>query len=381
MHRPPPIVRLIVLVVVVAIVGVGAWYYLNQQSAAAGPLTASGTMEADSVTIAPLLAGRVTEVIAEEGAPVQAGSPLVKLDGATLEAQRGQLAAQVAAATASATALEQNTAVLDQQIAAADANVASAQANLELLEAGPSDEQLAVAQANVDAAQVAVDNLDANYADLSSSARDTPAGKALKLQRDSARAALDTAIAQQQLTSAGARPEQITAAGAQVDAAQAQADALRAQKEGLADQVDAAKAQASAAQASLDALDTQIAQLTLVSPIDGVVLTRSIEPGEFAAPGAALMAVGALDDLKLTVYVPEDRYGALSLGQQASVSVDSFPGETFTASIARIADQAEFTPRNVQTVEGRKSTVFAIELDVPNADGRLKPGMPADVVF
>jgi len=381
MHRPPPIVRLIVLVVVIAVVGVGAWYYFNQNNAAAGPLTASGTVEADSVTISPQMPGRVTAVMVGEGASVQAGDTLVTLDDSTLQAQRGQLAAQVAAAGASATALEQNAAVLDQQIAAAEANAAAAQANLDLLEAGPSAEQLAVAQANVDAAQVAVDNLDANYDDLSSSARDTPAGKALKLQRDSARAALNTALAQQELTQAGARREQVDAATAQVDAAQAQAAALRAQKDGLTDQVDAANSQAAAAQASLDALDTQISQLTLISPIDGIVLTRSIEPGEYAAPGAALMTVGALGDLKLTVYVPEDRYGALSLGQQATVSVDSFPGETFGASIARIADQAEFTPRNVQTVEGRKSTVFAIELDVPNSDGRLKPGMPADVVF
>jgi hypothetical protein len=63
------------------------------------------------------------------------------------------------------------------------------------------------------------------------------------------------------------------------------------------------------------------------------------------------------------------------------MSVDSFSGETFEATVIRIADQAEFTPRNVQTEEGRKTTVFAVELSVANPEGKLKPGMPADVDF
>lgn len=93
------------------------------------------------------------------------------------------------------------------------------------------------------------------------------------------------------------------------------------------------------------------------------------------------MILAKLDDLKITVYIPEDRYGSVKIGQQAQVFVDSFPGETFTGVVVSIADQAEFTPRNVQTEEGRRTTVFAVELKVENPDGRLKPGMPADVSF
>jgi len=81
------------------------------------------------------------------------------------------------------------------------------------------------------------------------------------------------------------------------------------------------------------------------------------------------------------VYVPEDTYGRVKLGQTAKMTVDSYPGVFFNASVVHIADQAEFTPRNVQTVEGRRTTVYAIKLDVPNPDGKLKPGMPADVSF
>jgi HlyD family secretion protein len=110
-------------------------------------------------------------------------------------------------------------------------------------------------------------------------------------------------------------------------------------------------------------------------------LTRNIEPGEFVQPGSVAFSMADLDDITITVYVPEDRYGQISLGQQAHVTVDSFPGETFAAEVIHIADQAEFTPRNVQTVEGRSSTVYAIKLKVMNSNGKLKIGMPADVLF
>jgi len=115
------------------------------------------------------------------------------------------------------------------------------------------------------------------------------------------------------------------------------------------------------------------------SPIDGVVLDRLIEPGELTIPGSTLMNVGDLNNLTLTVYVPEDRYGQVYLGQTYPVTVDSFPGVVFDGMVSHIADQAEFTPRNVQTVEGRKNTVFAIRLSLTNTTQDLKPGMWADV--
>jgi hypothetical protein len=94
-----------------------------------------------------------------------------------------------------------------------------------------------------------------------------------------------------------------------------------------------------------------------------------------------VITLGQLGQLKITVYVPEDRYGGIDLGETARVTVDSFPGEAFSATVVHIADQAEFTPRNVQTAEGRKTTVFAVELEIENPEGMLKPGMPADVCF
>ncbi len=135
------------------------------------------------------------------------------------------------------------------------------------------------------------------------------------------------------------------------------------------------------AEANLALLDTQLKKLIVYAPMDGVILTRNVEPGEFVQPGAAAITMANLSELTITVYVPEDRYGEISLGQQVTVTVDSFPNQTFSATVSSIADQAEFTPRNVQTVQGRSATVYAVKLKVSDPEGKLKLGMPADVVF
>jgi multidrug resistance efflux pump len=137
------------------------------------------------------------------------------------------------------------------------------------------------------------------------------------------------------------------------------------------------------AEANLALLDTQIAKLTVYAPSDGTVLMRSIQPGEFVQPGSIALTLANLGELTITVYVPENRLNEIKLGQQADVTIDVASGDSpvFGAEIVHISDQAEFTPRNVQTVEGRSSTVYAIKLRVTDSEGKLKIGMPADVVF
>jgi multidrug resistance efflux pump len=135
------------------------------------------------------------------------------------------------------------------------------------------------------------------------------------------------------------------------------------------------------AQASLILLDAQLSKLSITAPFDGVVLGRSVEVGEVLSPAAPAFSLGQLDTLTITVYVLETEVGLLSINQAAQLAVDSYPGEIFSAEIIHIADQAEFTPRNVQTTEGRKTTVFAVKLQIANPEGKLKPGMPADVSF
>lgn len=145
--------------------------------------------------------------------------------------------------------------------------------------------------------------------------------------------------------------------------------------------VSQAEAAVALAEAQLALINLQLDRLLVIAPCEGVILTRSIEIGELVNATSTTFKIGKLHDLYITVFVPEEIYGTLSLGQPASLVVDSYPGETFSARIVNIADQAEFTPRNVQTIEGRKATVFAVKLKLADLLGRLKPGMPADVTF
>jgi len=134
-------------------------------------------------------------------------------------------------------------------------------------------------------------------------------------------------------------------------------------------------------EAELDLIEVQLEKLNLYAPVTGVVISKNVQPGEVIQAGTPVMSIGQLDQLTITVYVPEDQYGNIFLGQAAEVFVDSFPGEVFRAQVNHVADQAEFTPRNVQTREGRQSTVFAVELSILYEGEKLKPGMPADVFF
>lgn len=164
-----------------------------------------------------------------------------------------------------------------------------------------------------------------------------------------------------------------------------QAQAMLVQAEANREHVNAGTVQAEKAvaqmQAALDTVQLQMDKVNVHAAVSGVVMTRNIEPGEVMQPGITALTLGQLDTLTITVYLPEDRYGQVHLGDQAQVTADSFPDETFDAIVTRIADQAEYTPRNVQTEEDRRTTVYAIELSVVDPDGKLKPGMPADVVF
>jgi HlyD family secretion protein len=181
----------------------------------------------------------------------------------------------------------------------------------------------------------------------------------------------DVALLDSRIAAIGTAPKQVesTVEQAIIGIAQAQTS-LEASKRALRQ-----------VQAELDLIDVQIKKLTVYAPVSGVVLSRNVEPGEVIQAGAPAMILGDLDRLTITVYVPEDRYGLISLGMEARVTVDSFPGEVFSGTVIYIADRAEFTPRNVQTPEGRRTTVFAVELLVDDPEDKLKPGMPADVEF
>ena len=412
--RHLPIRSLMPVVLIAALAG-GALFYLNQASAAeAGPLTASGTVEATEVSISPEVGGRVVEVLIEEGDLVAAGDPLFRFDDEALMIKRQQIVAAGASAQA-----ETELAVITARQGMSDlydnAVVITAQAELNLANARKAldealrhrsyqsrgnratsetitgvEAQLTLADEAVSEAEDAVDRASNLSADDPKRAAAEAALYTARHARDVIQANLNwytgsptdfdqaildaqVSVAQANVTKAetefarvkiGPDPDDVALAQAQVRAAEA---ALAAAKAGTT--------------AEIEAIDLQLEKLTVSAPQEGVVLSLNLNAGEVLQLGSTALTLGRLDSLHITVYMPEDRYGQLRLGAQAEVSVDSFPGEWFSASITRIASQAEFTPRNVQTEEGRRTTVFAVELAVSDPSGRLKPGMPADVHF
>jgi len=126
---------------------------------------------------------------------------------------------------------------------------------------------------------------------------------------------------------------------------------------------------------------SRVGDTVLASPLGGVVLSKNYEEGEFLPPGAVLATVADLSDCWVKVYLPSTVLGRVKVGAGADVRVDSFPDRVFRGKVRTVSDRAEFTPRQSLTTEERANLVFAVEVEVDNAESLLKPGMPADVTF
>jgi HlyD family secretion protein len=135
------------------------------------------------------------------------------------------------------------------------------------------------------------------------------------------------------------------------------------------------------ARAQLAEQQQYLSEMTVRAPSDGIVLVRTVERGEWVQPGTPLFTMVDLNQLYLKIYVPEPDIGKIVHDQAARVFVDAFPQRFFPARVSKIASEAEFTPKNVETREERVKLVFAVELALDeNPGGVLKPGMPADAV-
>jgi HlyD family secretion protein len=442
---PPLPVRILVVLIILGVIGYFVIRSFNTTDN--GQLDASGTIESVTVNVSSEMAGRVKEVLVEEGQSVKTGDPLLSLDDSLIqsEKQTAQSALDSANAAVQTAEVVLEAAQLQYDLTLSNALAQEKSTRLTVWQDSKptqfeqpvwyftKEERLQAAQAEVDAKKTALEDALANLDDVSQRA-----GSANFLQieanlvqmrlafqnaqsvfdstngasdsqdlRDAAQIILDEAEidleeAEQDYNDALTTEGATDVMEARADAVIAQeaydlaVDNLRALQTGadspqvqaaakVVEQAQSALEQAKtnivAAQSKLNTIETQLKKITVYAPMDGVILTRNIEPGEFVQPGAAAFALANLDELTITVYVPEDQYGNISLGQKAAVKVDSFPGESFDAEVIHIADQAEFTPRNVQTVEGRSSTVYAIKLRVTDSEGKLKIGMPADVMF
>ncbi|MBL8100061.1 MAG: efflux RND transporter periplasmic adaptor subunit [Anaerolineales bacterium] len=430
-HKLPPIpVRILILAIVGALIFFG-FRSLNQNET--DSITASGSIEAVIVNISPEIAGKVVDVNVSEGDEITKDSTLLSLDPNLLTAQYAVAQSQLDSANAalasaqlkynqtveaaiafefiqypqiwqtnSSTEFNQpnwyfdhdelmNATRADMENALTESLEAGANLN-EVLENRSNDELnnaiyiLALRQAAFLTAQ-----------DVKEQAERTPSSgefleaandqyEIAKTELEDAQEVFDNLIDEEMAEDIEYARAQVTVARQRYNAAYTRLLALQTGTysptiDSAAQALNQAKTTVEQAEANLSLIEAQMSKLNIVAPIDGVILTRNVEPGEFIQTGGTALTMADLSQITITVYVPENLYGKISLGQTATVKVDSFPDETFTATVIWISNQAEFTPRNVQTVEGRSSTFYAIKLKVDNIDGKLKIGMPADVVF
>jgi len=474
---------LIVILVIAAIVGGGYWYFsqnpaqltdlklklgLITEAEASGIYSVSGFVEAEEISVAPQIKGRITFIGADEGDFVEAGQPIVQLDTDLLEVEIQQALAKIATAKAHLAKIEAG--IRAEEIDKAEAAVAVAEANAAAASTRWQDaitlrDNPQELDRQIDAARTALELAELQIAqrvplkdvgeamwelgkqrvtdvekgvdieiEIPDNPRDFSVPGNITLEEDLAGAApgddirahlefkegtkrqawenwnlagadmweawvdLNTAVtargdaetALNDLLRLRNDPQEAEVMVAQAEAAYqtalAQVGVAEAQLESLksyprTEQVAVAEAQVKQAEASLEALQVQRDKHTLTTPISGWVVERVAHEGEMAVAGSTLLTLADLTNVTLTVYVPEPDIGSVAIGQTVNVFVDAFPNRPFPGRITFISDEAEFTPKNVQTKEERMNTVFAVKIKLENPDQLLKPGMPADAVL
>lgn len=374
--------RRFVILAALAVIGATVWFLLPRSAALNGRIQASGTIEATQVAVAPKIAGRVIKIAVREGDLVRSGQVMAELDRSEVDAQLAQARAAVAAARTrpaqadAAVALAR--ASVDAQLRQARAQVEAASAALEAGKAGlrAADANLQASETNRARAESDLQRLESLYRDGAVSAQQIDTARstvqAAQAQRDAARAQRDAV--QIQVGAAAAGLEQAWAALA-VAEANRQTVAIREQ-----DAV-ASRAQLAQAQAALQQAEILSGYTILTAPLSGVVVAKHVEVGDLVGVGAPVVTVADLSQPYLRVFISATDLGRVTLGQSVEVRVDAFPGRVFRGTVDEISSTAEYTPRNVQTKEERVKLVFGVKVALPNPDGVLKPGLPADATI
>ncbi len=375
MTRPVKLAATAALVLLAALAATWTVHRLNGQDRT---VSVTGTIEALQVDVSAKIAGRIVERTVREGQPVERGLPVVGGGDEELAAEGRR--AEAAVRTAEAQLKDLQAGARREEIEEAEARAARARAQLDDLLAGSRQQEIEQARAAVRNATAVREWSERELART----RELYARDLVAFQEvDRARNAYDVAAANEAsarerlaLLEAGARKDEIDAARAELRAAQERVRLLRAGPR--PDAVVAARGQVAEARAALALGQARLGEMRLRSPITGLVLRTNLEVGEMANPGVSILTLMDPQDMWLRAYVSETEVGRIRVGQQALITVDAFPGRTFAGAISEIASEAEFTPKNVQTKKERVNLVFRVKIAIRDAEGVLKPGMPAD---
>jgi len=289
----------------------------------------SGTIEAVEVDIVPEVAGRIVARPVDQGDSVDVGTVIAAIDPEPFRI-----------------ALTETEAALGET-----------KARLALFRAGYREEEVRAAAREVDEAEAQVVLAGAQVRRVESLvAQQVSAAADLDIARrdlDVAKARVAAARARHALLSRGFRPEEI----------------------------EQARAEAARLDAVLASRRLDLDRTTVRSPLKGTVTEKLREVGEYVERGSPIVSVADLTNLYTWVYLSEVDLPKVREGDRVSVRIDGAPGREYPGKVVYIAREAEFTPRNVQTVEDRVQLVFGVKVAVTNNDGSLKIGIPADVAL
>jgi len=323
------IVAIALVALVVALLAGTAWWLVDRDDTT-DSLVLYGNVDLRQVDLAFNNSQRIAEVLVEEGDRVQRGQVVAVLDKNRLE----------------------------PRVAEAEAQVAAQQQVVRRLHAGTRPEEIEQARANLQSVEADASNAQRLYDRMEDLSAKSDGGAVSRQNLDDTQAALAVANAKVevnrntlQLAIAGPRAEDIAEAEARLRAAEAQLEYLR----------------------------QELFDARLVAPVEAVVRTRVMEPGEMASPQKPVVLLAILDPKWVRAYVSEPDLGKVREGITASIAVDSFPDRRFDGWVGFISPIAEFTPKTVQTDELRTSLVYEVRVFVEDPENQLRLGMPATV--
>jgi HlyD family secretion protein len=380
--------RIILAIVLLAAAG-AVFAYRTAGRKPSNRIVVSGNIELTEINIAFKTAGRLIERTVTEGDYVKKGQLIARLDRDQLSAQREREQAGLVSSESqyaqAQTALEWQRATVAADIDQRKADLAAAEARLSELRNGARPQEKQDAHAAVQSAQSEADRARKDWEraqtlhkndDISTSQFDQ-----FRTRWESAEATLKSVKEREALVLAGPRDEQIAGQAAQVDRARASvklAEANQLEMKRRQQELATRRAEQARSKASLSLIDTQLADTSATSPVDGVVLVKAADVGEVIAPGTTVVTIGDIDHPWLRGYINETDLGKVKIGSKVKVTTDSYAGKVYNGHVTFIASEAEFTPKQIQTQQERVKLVYRVKIELENPNHELKLNMPAD---
>ena len=384
--------KIIPLVLLAAAAAGGVYYWSQRPKDDPDHIKVSGNIEMTQVAVAFKTPGKVVELLVDEGAAVKKGDVVARLDRETITRQRGRDQAGVASAESALAQLRTTISLqketLESDIAMRASEIRSAESRLKDLLAGARPQEIQQAEAALRDARTQQEQARKDWEraeklfkdeDISASQHDQ-----FRTRYNSAQEIGRQADQRLSLIKEGPRKEEIEAARAQLSRAQAAmkfSEANRLEVRRKEQEVGARQAEVDRTRAQVSVVDSQIDETVAATPINGVVLVKSVDLGEVVNAGTPVMTIADTARPWLRGYITESQLGRVKLGSAVKITSDSFPGKTYAGKVAFISSEAEFTPKQIQTTEERVKLVYRIKVVAENPNGELKLNMPVDAVI